>query len=551
MEHIIIGAKVINKSNEIGVIKSFEKKCFLVEFENRTTKFRLAAFEVGYLKYENEELQNKLIEYIKNNSIKKSESEPQEVASESNENQYKTPIIRTNDNTNKITIRLDKAPITFYHVRAKDKESIQKIFDECDKDTSSLYQSFCPIMEYPKYSSWARSKYCAGFLTKYLDTFVFRVFSRNDIYKKRKKTGFAIIESDTTEILRVVRIGNNTYYFSKNISLSNGFFNNNSKSYNNWHISDLGTWVILAKVIRKCDCGYLNDYIVEHKINCNQYLKLMFPALYDNKVEIVFKNKLYLSTWRINDLSEYLKEFSPRQIDFASKNDVINTLPVIKSFGLYDVNILRDLEKLMKKREHSESIYNRLEYIFKELNFDCSNLYRRVVDFLRRIDLLEPSLYLDYINMLHYINGITSGDFFDKDYIIRHNELMNTRRVRYDNNCRAQYAETIKELLWIDRKVDEYFIIVPKTIEEYKFEGDLQHNCVYSARYFMDVINKISIIVFLRKEKNTPFVTIEFDYKTFEVLQAYGKFNSKLNPSLYKYIVDLGKTLVYERMTHQ
>ena len=85
--------------------------------------------------------------------------------------------------------------------------------------------------------------------------------------------------------------------------------------------------------------------------------------------------------------------------------------------------------------------------------------------------------------------------------------------------------------------------MVPKTIEEFKFEGQQQHNCVFKCRYFDDVMSRTSIIVFLRKEKDVPFVTIEYDYDTFEVLQALGKYNQKLSEELENYIVELGKRL--------
>ena len=84
-----------------------------------------------------------------------------------------------------------------------------------------------------------------------------------------------------------------------------------------------------------------------------------------------------------------------------------------------------------------------------------------------------------------------------------------------------------------------YFIKIPKNISEFKYEGEKQHNCVYANGYYEKVINRQSIVVFLRKETDVPYVTIEFDYETFEVLQAYGKYNQKIDDNLYQYIVDL------------
>ena len=85
-----------------------------------------------------------------------------------------------------------------------------------------------------------------------------------------------------------------------------------------------------------------------------------------------------------------------------------------------------------------------------------------------------------------------------------------------------------------------------KSISEFKYEGQLQSNCVYGMEYFLKVIERESIIVFLRKEKKTPFVTIEFEYGSFKVLQALQKYNESIKPELYQYIVNLGKRLKLE-----
>ena len=60
-------------------------------------------------------------------------------------------------------------------------------------------------------------------------------------------------------------------------------------------------------------------------------------------------------------------------------------------------------------------------------------------------------------------------------------------------------------------------------------------------------LRQIIFVLFLRKEKNTPYVTIEYDYETFEVVQALGKYNRRIDRDLYRYIEYLGKTLYRER----
>ena len=93
--------------------------------------------------------------------------------------------------------------------------------------------------------------------------------------------------------------------------------------------------------------------------------------------------------------------------------------------------------------------------------------------------------------------------------------------------------------------------MVPRSIDELKAEGNAQHNCVYTNRYSDRVIGRQSIIVFLRKIENVSYITIEFDYETFEVMQAYQKYNKPIDDSIYEYIERLGKRLRCEMHSQQ
>ena len=295
--YIEIGTKVVNKKNESGKIIGFDNNQITVEYDNRIVNLMPEAFNLGFLRLEDNDLQQKINE---NSVVIIKNSNPTELP-EQNENtpQQEEQLVISSDDVFKV--RLTSAPISFNKVRKKDKELIKKIFDCCDKDTL-LFKSFDPKMQYSKYTSYSRSKYKVGFLIKYIDNYVLRVFSRNDIYKKRVKTGVTVLESDTTEIFRVLRLNGRIYYFSKNLSVSEGFYNNSDR-HNTWHISTMSRCIVLDEVINKCDCNYLNDYISEKKIYLEDYTKLLFPALVDNKVEIVFKNKLYSSSFYIDDIS--------------------------------------------------------------------------------------------------------------------------------------------------------------------------------------------------------------------------------------------------------
>jgi hypothetical protein len=453
---------------------------------------------------------------------------------------------------------IDPAPVYLTSVAKPDKALVQEIFEECEKDTQNLYASFQPQMVYPKLTSRSRSKYCVGFLSQYLGAYVFRVFSRNDVYKKRVKTGVTVLERNTAEVWRVVEVNGRVYSFSKNIAVSDGYYNNTT-GYPKWRGSDMGGNVFLNEVICNCDCGYLNGHISGRDINTQAYLfaNLLFLALVNNKAEIVFKHKAFTSTDRIKNLAEYLEAFTPKQIDFASKHNVLNTLPFIKQYGLSDPGLLRSLEGVIRQRR-SGSVYDLLKWRISQLGEECPDLDQKLIYFIKKVDHFDAALYHDYLYELGYQPGLTIQDLFDKDYIERHEAMHNERMARWEHStleaCRKEeedYRKAAKGLSWIDREDNGYFIMIPKTITDFQIEGNLQHNCVYKLRYYNRVINQESIIVFLRQEKDKPYVTIEFDYNTFEVLQALGKYNRRIDPELYQYIADLGKQLYSEMHTQQ
>lgn len=549
MEYVI-GEQVINKKGEVGCIVSFDGKYIAVDFSDRTTSFLPDAFEKGFLSYLDTDLQRQAEESIaQTNAEAARRLEARRIAETTAKAEAsKKPKPSATAIIESSTVRLDAAPVTMSAVKKKDTALAQAIFSECDKDTPNLYALFQPKMAYLRFTSQARSRYCVGFLTQYLDTYVFRVFSREDIYKKRMRSGVTVMKSDTTEILRVLYINDHPYYFTKNISTAMNSLTH-TVAYSNWHCSTMAHAILLNEVVRRCDCGYLNDHLAAKDVNCLQYLRLLFSALHNNKVEIVFKNKLFLSTFRIADLAGYLEEFSPKQIDFASKHDVINALPMIKRHGLYEVDVLTKLEMLMQKRRWQDSVYCQLHSIFERLQFDLSELDRKLILFLRRNDDFNASIYGDYINDLRTLPGVTIDDFFDNHYMERHAILSREKGIQHDQEQAEKYAQAAKELSWIDREDGEYSIIIPKKIEDFRLEGDVQHNCVYSAQYYRKVIRKQSIIVFLRKRKNVPFVTIEYDYETFSVLQALGKYNTRIDPGLHEYIVKLGNQLRCEMLS--
>lgn len=552
MAQIILNKAVVTKKGETGTLLAFDGKYITVAFPDRQGMFPGDALEKGFLTYTDASLQKALDE---EKAKKAQEEKLLRLAAEKAAADRKTIQDQLSKTHFKIAvssaaIRLAPAGASFTGVLARDKAQVREIFSQCDADITQLYSTVTPEMAYLRNYITARSRYAVGFLCSYDDTYVFRVFSRNDNYKRSSNNSITITHSDTTEVMRVLRTKNKVYYFFKNISFTESSLTN-TNAHGQWHISDSVRPFRLNEIVLKCDCGYLSDAIPQRDVDCFQYLALLFPAFESNKAEIVFKHRLFSNACRIGNIKDFLQDYTNKQIDFACKNNALEALPVIKRFGQLDLKLLMAMQSLLKTDRNGISVYTMLEAHLDRLGLECPDLMKTLLNFVKKWDHFPVYSYADYIEDLAQEPGVTLEDFFDKHFQDKHEMMLLEKQVHYTDKEKQYYEILAQELSWIDREENDCFILIPKTVDDFQLEGRAQHNCVYTHFYSRKVISRRSIIVFLRKKINTPYVTVEFDYETFEVLQAFKKFNQPVDPALYEYITALGKQLRYEMYTQQ
>lgn len=83
MAKVYIGESVKNGCGEIGVITTFDNQYITVDYPDRTASVVIDAFEKGYIKYVNKELQSEVLDSIaKAESIKKQKAEEERIAAE-------------------------------------------------------------------------------------------------------------------------------------------------------------------------------------------------------------------------------------------------------------------------------------------------------------------------------------------------------------------------------------------------------------------------------------------------------------------------------------
>ena len=117
----------------------------------------------------------------------------------------------------------------------------------------------------------------------------------------------------------------------------------------------------------------------------------------------------------------------------------------------------------MRERGWYGSIYRYLVRTFKELNFDTSDLMKRLVRFVRKVEFLDTEIYCDYISAISHQNGTTIKDFFDKDYIERHNVLLALRQRRYTLQEEKNIHLLPKNCLGLIENIMAIILLFPRT----------------------------------------------------------------------------------------
>ena len=151
-----------------------------------------------------------------------------------------------------------------------------------------------------------------------------------------------------------------------------------------------------------------------------------------------------------------------------------------------------------------------ISYVFRQvIDQGFSSVYdfiEELRDYLRMCDAdgIVPTLYSSYLKQTH--------DITSRNHKIKVN-------AESEQMFKSRY-ETFKPYTY-----NGYHIVCPKCSDDLKREGDILNHCVSS--YIKRVIDNECTIIFLRKEKDTPLVTIEV--RDGCIAQVHGAHNRKPN----------------------
>ena len=148
----------------------------------------------------------------------------------------------------------------------------------------------------------------------------------------------------------------------------------------------------------------------------------------------------------------------------------------------------------------------------------------------------DLGIWLDYLDLLEYFHKDLANPavILPKDLNAEHDKLVRKKAAIEARIELERRKEQEKEKLAILESKRKYFditfndgkmmIVVLKSLEDYKAEGDYQHHCVYTNGYYG---KKGSLILSARLMDNPgrPVETVEISLKNGQILQCYGKFN--------------------------
>ena len=108
------------------------------------------------------------------------------------------------------------------------------------------------------------------------------------------------------------------------------------------------------------------------------------------------------------------------------------------------------------------------------------------------------------------------SDFFKQYIAVKKNWDMNKVAIEKAKLERNQLAHKTA----LEFETDDLMVIIPTTREEFKFEGDSQHNCVYT-QYLSACIDGRTNVVFIRKKSDPSRSYITCEVRKGEIYQYY------------------------------
>lgn len=163
----------------------------------------------------------------------------------------------------------------------------------------------------------------------------------------------------------------------------------------------------------------------------------------------------------------------------------------------------------------------------------------------------------DYLNQCKVLDVDLNKSYFlfPNDLRERHAEYSKVIKAKEDRGINAGIIETFNKWKDLDYKEGQYKIVVARNQKMIIAEGSYMGHCVGGTTYTRGMAKGRLLILMLRKN-NKPYATIEFNPKTFEIIQNRGKKNHDMPDAIEfaerwmkKHVAKVKKKKLNEKIT--
>ena len=191
----------------------------------------------------------------------------------------------------------------------------------------------------------------------------------------------------------------------------------------------------------------------------------------------------------------------------------------------------KELSKFSNKNQIKDIIGNEITKLAAYLIKQRTNIYT----------------YYDYIKACKYLNLDMKEErnVYPKDFTRWHDIRIDEYKIKKaeeDEKARKEiyvkFLSVANKYIKLERYKEDIIVIIAKSPNELREEGEKLSHCVGKMNYDMKFIREESLIFFIRKKENkeTPFVTMEYSLKSKQILQCYGENNKKPEKEILDYI---------------
>lgn len=249
--------------------------------------------------------------------------------------------------------------------------------------------------------------------------------------------------------------------------------------------------------------------------------------------EVKRKNK----SFTIEKLTKYLIVLFNEKVgySFSYSNNVIRGKNTLNWYIDYIRNFEDNKEEFEQEKNNFDDIMNDNRGVFSK-----EDIYDRLKSFkkIKKTFSFFPENFQTKKEKLSIELEIFKNNDFSKK-LERYNEI------KYEQEKEQKFEEVINTEQYLNLtsfvdELDEFELIIPQNITEYKKEGQNLGHCLRTETYLSEVINKETFIIFVRRKINVEksFVTLQISknimrQKGFLIKQEQGENYSSIDSETY------------------